>query len=106
MTRTVTDAAMILEVIAGKDPRDPESSSRPVPRYTALLEGELRGRRFGVPRKFISEVIHPDTQQVMDKAVERIQGLGGLIEEIEIEHIDLAYAFEQATRVRIPSRLS
>jgi Asp-tRNA(Asn)/Glu-tRNA(Gln) amidotransferase A subunit family amidase len=92
MTRTVMDAAMVLEVIAGKDPRDPESTSNPVPRYTRLLRGDLRGKRFGVPKKFISEVIHPDTQKVMDESLREIQKMGGVIKEIEIRHIELEYA--------------
>jgi Asp-tRNA(Asn)/Glu-tRNA(Gln) amidotransferase A subunit family amidase len=92
MTRTVTDAAMVLEVIAGKDTRDLESTSNPVPRYTALLKGGLKGKRFGVPKQFISEVIYPDTQKVMDESLRVIQKMGGVIKEIEIKHIDLAYA--------------
>jgi len=92
MTRTVMDAAMVLEAIAGKDPRDKESTSKPVPRYTTLLGGGLRGKRFGVPKKFISEVIHPDTQKVMDESLREIQKIGGVIKEIEIKHIDLEYA--------------
>jgi len=63
ITRTVADSAMILEVIAGKDPRDPESSSNPVPRYTVSLKGGLQGKRFGVPKKYFFEVIHPDTEK-------------------------------------------
>lgn len=92
ITRTVMDSAMILEAIAGRDPGDPASSSNPVPRYSALLKGGLRGKRFGVPKKYISEVIHSDTQKVMDESVREIQKMGGVIKEIEIEHIDLAYA--------------
>jgi len=91
MTRTVMDAAMILEVIAGEDHRDPESNSLPVPPYTALLKGDLKGKRFGVPKRFISEVIHPDTQKVMDESLREMQTLGSVIKEIEINHIDLAF---------------
>jgi aspartyl-tRNA(Asn)/glutamyl-tRNA(Gln) amidotransferase subunit A len=92
MTRTVTDAAMVLEVIAGKDPRDSESTAHPVPCYTALLKGGLKGKRFGVPKRFISEIIHPDTQKVMNDSVRVIQDMGGVSKEIEIDHMDLAYA--------------
>jgi Asp-tRNA(Asn)/Glu-tRNA(Gln) amidotransferase A subunit family amidase len=81
---------MILEAIAGKDPRDPESSSNRVPRYTALLKGGLKGKRFGVPRKYFFEVIHPDTQKVMDEAIKEIQKMGGVIKEVEVKHMDLA----------------
>jgi aspartyl-tRNA(Asn)/glutamyl-tRNA(Gln) amidotransferase subunit A len=83
---------MILEAIAGKDPGDPESSSNPVARYSSLLKGGLKGKKFGVPQKYISEVIHPDTKKVMDESLKVIQKMGGVIQEIEIKHINLAYA--------------
>ena len=103
MTRTVMDAAMILEVIAGKDHRDPESTSLPVPPYTALLKGDLKGKRFGVPKRFISEVIHPDTQKLMDESLKEMQNLGSVIKEIEINHIDLA--FEADFNVVLPEAI-
>ncbi len=90
ITRTVGDSAMILEAIAGKDPRDPESSSNRVPYYSALLKGGLKGRKFGIPKKYFFEVIHPDTQKVMDEAMREIQKMGGVIKEVEVKHMDLA----------------
>jgi Asp-tRNA(Asn)/Glu-tRNA(Gln) amidotransferase A subunit family amidase len=90
ITRTVLDSALILEAIAGEDIRDPESSSKPVPRYTAFLKGGLKGKKFGVPKKYFFEVIHPDTQKVMDEAIKVIQKMGGTIKEVEVKHMDLA----------------
>lgn len=90
ITRTVMDSAIILEAIAGKDPRDPESSSDPVPRYSMLSNDGLKGKKFGVPKKYFFEVIHPETQKVMDEAILAIQNRGGLIKEVEVKHMDLA----------------
>ena len=90
ITRTVLDAAMILEVIAGKEPKDPASSSRPVPPYPLLLKGGLTGKRFGLPKRFIAERIHPDTQKVLDDSVRQIEAMGAMIKEIEIDHMDLS----------------
>lgn len=90
ITRTVADSALILEIIAGKDPRDPESSLNPVPRYTALLKGGLKGKRFGIPRKYFFEVIHSETQKVIDEAIQEIQKMGGVIKEVEIKYMNLA----------------
>lgn len=90
ITRTVMDAAIMLQVIAGKDPRDPESSSNRVPKYFDLLEKEsLKGRRFGVPRKFFFEMIHQDTRRVIDEAIRELQKMGGIMKEVEVKHIDL-----------------
>jgi aspartyl-tRNA(Asn)/glutamyl-tRNA(Gln) amidotransferase subunit A len=90
ITRSVTDSAMILEAIAGLDPRDPESSTKPIPPYTALLKGGLKGKRFGVPKKYFFEVIHPDTEKVMEKAIKEIEKMGGVIKEVEVKNMDLA----------------
>lgn len=91
ITRTVLDAAIVLEVIAGRDPRDPESSARPVPRYASVGDEGLTGKRFGLPRRFIAGRIHPDTQEVMDESVRLIEHMGGIVEDVEIDHIDLAH---------------
>lgn len=90
ITRTVMDSAVILEAIAGKDPTDPESISRPVPRLRDLPKEGLKGRRFGLPRKFIAEMIHPDTERVLDESVKMIRGMGGIVKEIDVRYIDLA----------------
>ncbi len=90
ITRTVMDAAIMLQVIAGKDPSDPESSSKKVPKYPALLgKGSIQGKRFGVPRKFFFDWIHQDTQRVIDGAIREIQEMGGIMKEVEVKHIDL-----------------
>jgi aspartyl-tRNA(Asn)/glutamyl-tRNA(Gln) amidotransferase subunit A len=90
ITRSVTDSAMILETIAGQDPRDPESSPKPIPPYTALLKGGLKGKKFGVPKKYFFEVIHSDTQKVMEEAIKEIEKMGGVIKEVEVKHMNLA----------------
>lgn len=90
ITRTVIDSAMVLEAIAGMDPRDPESSSNPVPHYISYLKDGLKGKRFGVPRKYFFEGIHPDTQKVMDDAIREIKGMGADIKEVEVKHMDIA----------------
>ena len=90
ITRSVIDSAMILEAIAGVDFRDPESSTKPIPPYTALLKGRLKGKKFGIPKKYFFEVIHPDTQKVMDEAIKAIENMGGVMKEVEVKNMDLA----------------
>jgi len=90
ITRTVMDSAIVLEAIAGKDPRDPESSLNPVPRYTASLSGGLKGKRFGVPKKYFFDVIHPDTEKVMNEAIKEIEKMGGVVKEVEVKNMELA----------------
>ena len=59
MARTVRDAALLLQALAGHDPRDPASSSAPVPDYLAGLEGGVRGLRLGLPSDFFFTRVEP-----------------------------------------------
>jgi len=90
ITRTVADSAVLLEVISGPDPRDPESSFRPIPNYVASLKDGIKGKTFGVPRKYFFENIHPDTQKVMDDALKAVKGLGGTLKEVEVKNMEIA----------------
>ena len=90
ITRSVLDSAVMLEVIAGNDPRDPESTSYPVPHYLDYISASLKGKKFGVPKKYFFEVIDPDTEQVMEEAIREIKNLGGTVKEVEVKRMDLA----------------
>src|ERR1700736_2930364 len=60
LARTVRDAALLLEVIAGRDPMDATSAPAPVPDYTAALNGNVRGMKVGMPKEFF-EGLAPET---------------------------------------------
>ena len=89
ITRTVAGTAMLMEVMAGPDPGDPESSMRPVPRYTERLKGDVRGKRFGIPRKPFYQDLHEDTERVIEDALQTIRDMGGELREVEIPDVDL-----------------
>ena len=61
MVRTVEDAAITMNVIAGHDPNDVASANLPVPDYTAALTGEVRGLRIGVPRQYMEAPLDPES---------------------------------------------
>jgi aspartyl-tRNA(Asn)/glutamyl-tRNA(Gln) amidotransferase subunit A len=90
ITRTVADSAVLLEVISGQDPRDPESSSKPIPNYVASLKDGIKGKTFGVPRKLFFENIHPDTQKVTQDALKVVKDLGGNLKEVEVKNMEIA----------------
>jgi aspartyl-tRNA(Asn)/glutamyl-tRNA(Gln) amidotransferase subunit A len=97
ITRTVGGAAMLLEAMAGgPDPGDPESSARPVPNYMSGLKGDLRGKRFGVPRWPFYQDLHQDTAPVVEEALQLIRDRGGVLREVIIPDMDLV---RQATGV-------
>lgn len=86
MTRSMTDAAIVLSVIAGKDPNDNFTLAQPdtVPDYTrALNKHALRGKRIGVPRHvFLNNSISGDDPSVnveFEKALQVIRSLGATV---------------------------
>lgn len=62
MTRTVTDNAMLLGIIAGHDPADPGSAHTPVGDYTADLDKGVKGLKIGVIRRFYTQDIEADAE--------------------------------------------
>jgi len=90
ITRNVPDAALILGAIAGRDPKDPESSSKQIPNYLSCLKDGVRGKTFGIPRKLFCENIDPDTEKVLEESIAAIKGLGGKVKDVEIKHMDIA----------------
>jgi len=93
ITRTVEDAARMLDVMAGRDPADPDTarSTGHVPKtFTATLDKNgLRGARIGVLSDFFGrDPIHQDVNRVVESAIERMRALGATIERITIPHLD------------------
>ncbi len=88
--RTAEDAAILLEAIAGHDPRDSTSVNRPVPDYTGALNGEVTGLRIGVPREYFLEGIQPEVESAVRASLETLAGLGAEIVEVSLPHTDYA----------------
>ncbi|MBM3226071.1 MAG: Asp-tRNA(Asn)/Glu-tRNA(Gln) amidotransferase GatCAB subunit A, partial [Candidatus Tectomicrobia bacterium] len=86
MARTVADTALMLQAMAGPDPRDPSAALRPVPDYAAALTGEMHGVRLGVPRTFYFDHADPEVVQAVQVAVETMQKLGATVYEIDLPH--------------------
>ena len=84
MTRSVRDAAIMLNVVAGWDAKDPGSSSAPVPDFTADLGKSVKGLKLGIPRGHFAEHLHPDVKSVMDAAVRKFSDLGMEIQDLDI----------------------
>lgn len=92
MTRTVEDAALLLEGIAGHDPADSTSVRRTVPAYTRELEAGVRGLRLGVPREYFWEALPPEVETVVRAGIERLRAGGAEIREVSLPWMDLASA--------------
>ena len=79
MTKDVTDAATVLQAIAGHEPRDSTSADRPVPDYRAALGKEIQGLRIGVPREYF-EGIDDDVAAVLRRCIDKLAELGAEID--------------------------
>jgi aspartyl-tRNA(Asn)/glutamyl-tRNA(Gln) amidotransferase subunit A len=87
LTRTVADAALMLQIIAGHDPRDPASSRRPVPDYRAALGQGVRGLRVGVVRRHFFDRLDPQVAAAAEGALDTLRALGAAIVEVDIPHL-------------------
>jgi len=88
--RTVEDAALMLECIAGHDPLDGTSSVRTVPRYAESLGLGVRGLRLGLPREYFVEGMQREVESAVREAVRRLEGLGASVVPVSLPHT--AYA--------------
>ena len=92
LTRSVADAALLLQALAGHDPRDPTSADRPVPDFSASLDKGVSGLRIGVARSFFFDDCDPEIVGAVDAAIRALEDLGARIEEIALADMDAAYA--------------
>ena len=90
ITKTVADAALLLEVIAGVDPRDSTTLPVDVPDYTAALTGEIDGMRIGIPQEYFVEGIQPEVEAAVRSAIEQFASLGAEIVPIRLPNSELA----------------
>jgi aspartyl-tRNA(Asn)/glutamyl-tRNA(Gln) amidotransferase subunit A len=92
LTKTVRDAALIMNVIAGHDPQDSTSLNEAVPDYAAKLGNDLRGIRLGVPKEYMIEGIDPQVKAAINAAVKQMNSLGAEIVDVSLPHTDYAVA--------------
>ncbi len=85
--RTVEDAAMLLEVIAGHDKHDSTSLNRPVENYTAHLTDDIKGKKVGVIKDLMGEGLSDDVRKAVENAIETYKSLGAEIVEIDLPNI-------------------
>jgi len=92
LTKTVRDAAMIMNAIAGHDPQDSTALNEPVPDYAARLGRDLRGVRLGLPKEYLIEGIDSQVKTAIDTAVKQMSSLGAEIIEVSLPTTEYAIA--------------
>ncbi len=86
LARTVEDAALLLEVIAGHDPRDSTSAPNEVPRYSTTVREPLEGLRIGLVKEHFGEGLDNEIASAIEQAVRVYESLGASVHDISMPH--------------------
>ncbi len=92
MVRTVEDAALVMNAVAGHDPGDPGSARVEVPDYAVALTGDIEGLRIGVPREYFTAPLDPGVGQTVREAVGLLEELGARVSEVDFPMFEYAQA--------------
>jgi len=84
MVRTVEDAALAMNVIAGHDHRDVASARVEIPDYTSALTNDVRGLRIGVPREYFDAPLDPEVAQSVREALDLLESLGAVVNVVDL----------------------
>ena len=95
MTWTVEDTAYMMQALAGYDPKDPTTSTAPVPDYSLSLREDIKGLTIGVPRHFFfapHESVNPEVVATVEKGLKVLEGLGANLQEVTIPSLEYVRA--------------
>lgn len=92
ITKDVRDSALMLQHLAGYDPKDSTSAEVPVPDYMAALEKGVKGLILGIPKEYFVPGMDPQVEAAIKAAIKVMEGLGARVEEVSLPHTDYAIA--------------
>src|SRR5689334_11229384 len=90
MAKTVRDCAILLEAMAGFDPKDSTSLDLPVPQWEANLSSDLNGKRVGIPKEYRIDGVPPEINALWDQGIEWLKDAGASPVEISLPHTKYA----------------
>jgi aspartyl-tRNA(Asn)/glutamyl-tRNA(Gln) amidotransferase subunit A len=91
-TKTVEDSAMMLNYLAGHDPKDSTSAPREVPDFTRALKRDVKGMRIGLPKEYFIEGIDPEVEKSVRASAEVLKKLGAEIKPVSLPHTEYSVA--------------
>lgn len=92
MARDVTDCAIMLESMAGFDPKDATSLNLPVPDWTAALSGDLKGKKVGIPKEYRVEGMPAEIEAIWEQGIAWLKDAGADVVEVSLPHTQYALA--------------
>ena len=106
VTRTVTDAALVLQTIAGPDPADPGCSSVQLGDYVGAVRaaGDLTGRRIGLPRAFFYDHVDAEIRAATDRVIAYLESKGAVICDVDLP--DMTHTRTVSLTIQMPEALS
>lgn len=92
LTKDVEDAALMMNVMAGHDPKDSTSINTEVPDYTQSLKQSIKGLKVGIPKEYFIEGLDPEVDAAIKKAIDQFKDLGADVQEVSLPNTDYATA--------------
>lgn len=92
MTKSVEDAALVLQAISGHDARDNTSAKQPVPDFSAALGQDVKGMKLGIPKEYFIEGLDPEVEKTVRAAIDELKSQGAEIVEVSLPHTEYAVA--------------
>lgn len=90
IVRSVEDAALLLQIIAGYDPADAITSMQPVPDFTKALGATIKELRLGIPRDYFFDDLHPDVSNAVEAAIQHMKGQFREVREVTLPRLNVA----------------
>ncbi|MFV1492764.1 Asp-tRNA(Asn)/Glu-tRNA(Gln) amidotransferase subunit GatA [Phaeobacter sp. JH18-32] len=90
MTKSVRDAAMMLEAMCGHDPKDSTSADLAVPNFEAMLTGDIKGKKIGIPREYRMDGMPGEIEKLWSEGAEMLRAAGAEIVDISLPHTKYA----------------
>ena len=92
ITKNVRDAAILMNIISGRDPFDSTSAPLPVPDFTAVLGRDIKGMKIGIPEEYFIEGIDKEIEISVKDAIKKFESLGAIPIEVSLPHTGYAVA--------------
>ncbi len=92
ITKDVTDAALMMNVIAGHDSKDSTSANVSVPDFVQPLRKDVKGLKIGMPKEYFIDGMDPEVEKAVREAVKTLKGLGATVSEVSLPHSEYAIA--------------